>query len=121
MTGPPPPNVGWFIGGPGVASYTKQPGFDSDMAALAQWLVDNPDYNVTITQGGGAFPWNDWDSQIGVWPGNPTYRERANEMNAVRRDALKTILDKSGINVDSRVTFKLGEIKEAPVTISVDP
>lgn len=119
MTSPPPPNVGWFFGGPGIAAFRKQPGFDRDMANLAQWLIDNPDYNITIEAGGGSFPWNDWDSTIGL--SSTTYGERVDNMNAIRRAALQNVLDQNGINVDNRVTFKRGEVNKAPVTISVDP
>ncbi|MEZ4789485.1 MAG: hypothetical protein R2811_05650 [Flavobacteriales bacterium] len=113
--------MGWFIGGPGVASHIKQPGFDSDSKVrLGFGKADNSGLQRDGIMQQELFPWNDWDSQIGVSARQPIATKRANEMNVVRRDALKM---KFWTRVASMLIVEspsnCGEIKEAPVTISL--
>jgi RHS repeat-associated protein len=113
-------SVGWFSVYTGAA-YHKQAGFDKNMKKLANWLVDNPEFNVTIVAGGGAGSGSssDWDSNVS-WFSDMTYGERIDDMNNIRKETLKGMLRGKGIDVDKRVTFEKGKIENYPVTISVD-
>ena len=102
---PPPPDpehICWicFWGRWGADNH-----WNSGVNELATWLKDNPDENLTVISGGGAFTkYNDWDSKESTF-GSETFKERLNKRYKLLQDDLR----KKGVD-PNRIKIKPGKV-----------